>query len=63
MNDINDKTKASDAEVSPMEAQNEGPEHDGPAKEPLPKTSGKPADTAPASPIREGGEAASRDDL
>ncbi|GGD02112.1 hypothetical protein [Aureimonas glaciei] len=58
-----DAEKTVDAEVSPMEAQNEGPAHSGPAKEPLPDTEGKPEDTAPPSPIRQGGEGESRDDL
>ncbi|WP_224001742.1 hypothetical protein [Aureimonas sp. SA4125] len=63
MSDLKDKAETDDAEVSPMEAQNEGVEHTGPAKESLPATSGTPADTAPPSPIRQGGEDESRDDL
>lgn len=58
--------KQADGEVSPAEAQNTGPAHRGPAREPDPATeTSAEADASGrlASPIRPGGGEATRDDL
>ncbi|MBC8129512.1 MAG: hypothetical protein H7Y08_04225 [Rhizobiaceae bacterium] len=61
-----DKTVTDDGAVTPMEAQNQGPSHKGPSKEPEPQPKASRdarKDEAPQERMRKGGEASTRDDL